>query len=115
MRLLAALLLMQWTAGLPTRARAAASAGEAVVICSSEGMRTVHFGPDGSPVAPQDAAPGCCLLCLGPPAGANLVSGPDLLPPSVVAAPDMVMAAAARTLALRPPPRIHHSRAPPIS
>lgn len=115
MRLLAALLLTQWVAGLPAHARAMASVGEAVVICSPEGMRTVHLGPDGEPVAPHDAALGCCLLCLGPSAGGDLASRPELPPPSVVAAPDIVMVTAARALSLRPPPRIHHSRAPPTS
>ncbi len=113
MLLLAGLLLVQWMAGLPAHARAMAAVGEDVVICSPDGMRTLRLGPDGQPIAPQDAALGCCLLCLGPVIGGNLASGPDLPPPSLVAAPDMVMATVARTLALRPPLRIHHSRAPP--
>jgi hypothetical protein len=92
-----------------------ASVGEAIVICSPDGMRTVHVGPDGQPIEPQKAALGCCVLCPGPVAGGTLESGPELPPPSLVPAPEVTIAAVARALALRPPTRIHHSRAPPIS
>lgn len=115
LRVLAVLLLTQWLTGAQAHARAMASAGEDIVICSAEGMRTIRIGPDGEPVTPQDVALSCCQLCPAPAAGGNLASGPALPPPTLVAGPEIALATTARSLALRPMPRIHHSRAPPIS
>ncbi|PHK94857.1 hypothetical protein CR162_11260 [Pseudoroseomonas rhizosphaerae] len=117
LRLLAALLLVQWGGGLLPHLRAmAAVPGEAVVICTPEGYHTIRLGPDGTPGdAPEKPKGGCCLLCQAPATSAGLPP-PDRLPePRLVAAPAMAMAAAMRALAFRPPPRVLHSRAPPIS
>lgn len=117
LRLLAVLLLVQWGGGLLPHLRAmAAQPGEAVVICTPEGFHTVRLGPDGTPVdAPEPLQGACCLLCQVPATGADLLRPPVLPEPRLVAAPEVAMAATVRQLAFRPPPRILHSRAPPLS
>jgi hypothetical protein len=114
LRLLALLLILQ-PAGLPWPHAGAALAGEAIVICSPDGTRTVLLGPDGQPLPPEDAALACCLLCQGPLAGVALLPAPALPTPAMVAAPDPAMAEAVRRLCFRPPPATHRSRAPPLS
>jgi hypothetical protein len=115
LRLLALLLLMQWGGGPFPHQGAMALVGEAVVICSPDGLHTVRLGPDGTPVKPSPSTAACCLLFQVPMSGGDLVPLPTLPEPRVVAAPDTAVLAAVRTLSFRPAPRAHQSRAPPIS
>ena len=116
LRLLVLLLVAQWVGAVPMPLRAMAAAGEAVVICSVDGMRTIHLGPDGRPAEPPPAdALHCALMCLGPVTGDGLPPPPVLPPPAAVAAADPVMVAAVRALLFLPPPRTQRSRAPPLS
>ena len=80
-RLIAALLLMQ-TALAPSLCLArAANVGVATVICSPDGDRTVHLGPDGQEMpAPQSMA-GFCLACHALPQ-ADLPAPPMLSTPA---------------------------------
>jgi hypothetical protein len=115
LRLLALLLLMQWGGWPLPHLGSMAAAGELTVICSPEGMREVRIGPDGKPAEPHPMAMGCCLMCQGPLAGADLLPPPTLPHPRVVAAPPMAMVEAVRQLLFSPPPSLHRSRAPPLS
>ncbi|PWC27661.1 hypothetical protein CR165_16710 [Pseudoroseomonas aestuarii] len=114
LRLLAVLLLAQWSGGLPAHLRAMAAMGEAVVICSPDGTYTLHLGADGRPAKPAPATAICCLLCQTP-AGGDLAPPPALPTPRNMAAPEVAMAAAVRAFSFRPLPRTQHSRAPPVS
>jgi hypothetical protein len=115
LRLLALLLLMQWGGWPLPHLGGMALAGDVTVICSPDGMREVRIGPDGKPIDPPHPSTGCCLMCQGPLAGADLLPPPRLPPPRVVAAPDRAMVEMARQLSFHPPPSTHRSRAPPAS
>ncbi len=81
LRLIAAVLLLQ-TVVAPAHclAMAAAPAGMEAVICTAEGMRTVHLGPDGQEMPAGHEEGGFCLTCHALPqaavAGAPVVSEP---------------------------------------
>ncbi|MGX9964896.1 hypothetical protein ACVFYP_16315 [Roseomonas sp. F4] len=62
--LFVAVLLMQ-TLVAPAHCflRMAASAGWDVLICSPEGMRSVHIGSDGQEIPSHPMAPGFCAAC----------------------------------------------------
>lgn len=64
LRLIAAVLLLQ-TVVAPAHclAMAAAPAGMEAVICTAEGMRTVHLGPDGQEMPAGHEHGGFCLAC----------------------------------------------------
>jgi hypothetical protein len=68
LRLVAAVLLLQAViAPAHCLAMAAAPAGLEVVICSTEGMRTVHLGPDGQEKPAGHEEAGFCAACPVPP------------------------------------------------
>ncbi|WP_159999312.1 DUF2946 family protein [Roseomonas sp. 18066] len=120
LRLLALLLLLQWGAGLwPHLGGMAgtAQAGEMVIICTPDGFHSLRIGPDGQPLEEDGPslpkAAGCCQLCQAPLTGADLVPGPVLPAPRLVAGPAIAMVAQVQALSFRPPPAIRHSRAPP--
>jgi hypothetical protein len=115
LRLLALLLLMQWGGWPLPHLSSMAMTGELTVICSPDGMREARIGLDGKPVEQPPMPTGCCLMCQGPLAGADLVPLPKLPQPRVVAAPSMAMVEAVRQLTFSPPPSTHRSRAPPIA
>jgi hypothetical protein len=115
LRLLALLLLMQWGGWPLPHLSSMAAAGELTVICSPEGTHEVRIGRDGKPVEQPPMSMGCCLMCQGPLAGADLVPPPRLPEPRIVAAPPMAMVAAVRHLSFSPPPSTHRSRAPPVA
>jgi hypothetical protein len=107
-RLIAFALLLQ--AGLAPAhclARAAGPAGMETVICSADGMRSLHLGPDGQEVPAQDAGQGVCLACPALPQAA-LPAAPEVAGPAWVAAGPAWHPAAAEGL---PPP----ARAPPFA
>jgi hypothetical protein len=63
-RLLAAILLVQAVlAPAHALAMAAAPAGLAVVLCSPEGPRILHLGPDGQEMPADQTAQGFCAAC----------------------------------------------------
>ena len=66
-RLVAALLLLQWAGAVLPHARAMGMLGRAVAVelCSPAGMRTVLLGEDGKPL-PTAHDLDCCDLCQGP-------------------------------------------------
>ncbi|WP_419896371.1 DUF2946 family protein [Roseomonas sp. USHLN139] len=120
LRLLALLLLLQWGAGLwPHLGGMAgtAQAAETIVICTPDGFHNLRLGPDGQALPEEPSglpkAAGCCQLCQAPLTGADLVPGPVLPAPRLVAGPAIAMAAQVRALSFAPPPAIRHSRAPP--
>lgn len=115
--LLSLLLLLQWGAGLVPHLRAmAASPSGAVIICSPDGMRTLHLDAEGQPTDP-DKAPGmggCCMLCPGPLGLGAPETGPVAAP---VALWQRLLAARPLVVDQLPPPRpgeAHPPRAPPI-
>ncbi|WP_137126954.1 DUF2946 family protein [Roseomonas sp. HF4] len=63
-RLVAAVLFVQVVAA-PAHCLAlvSAPAGLAAVICSAEGARTVHLGPDGQEMPAHEAGRGFCPAC----------------------------------------------------
>lgn len=64
LRLIAAVLLLQ-TVVAPAHclAMAAPPAGMEAVICSAEGMRTIHLGPDGQEMPAGHEEGGFCAAC----------------------------------------------------
>ncbi|WBV45181.1 DUF2946 family protein [Pseudoroseomonas cervicalis] len=114
--LLSLLLLLQWGAGLVPHLRAmAATSSDAIIICSPDGMRTLHLDAEGQPTDP-DKAPGmgCCMLCPGPLALGAPQTGPV---PAPVALWQRLLAARPLVADRLPPPRpddAHPPRAPPI-
>jgi hypothetical protein len=70
-RLIAAVLLLQVVlAPAQCLAMAAVPAGLDAVVCSPEGARTIHIGPDGQEMPAQDAAAGVCAVCAALPQAA---------------------------------------------
>ena len=114
-RLLAFLLFLQVVlAPALCLAHAGGILGSGVEICTAEGLRVVHLGPDGSPTdqAPSAAHDGFCPVCHALPQAAGL-DAPVLPAPAWVLA---VTAWDAPGLAA-PPPAIRGppsgARAPP--
>ncbi len=63
-RLLAAIVLAQVVlAPAHCLAMAAAPPGFATVLCTAEGYRTIHLGPDGRALPGDGMAPGFCAAC----------------------------------------------------
>ncbi|MFC7736054.1 DUF2946 family protein [Roseomonas sp. GCM10028921] len=77
-RLIALLLLLQWSGAVLPHARAMAALGRAMAVelCSPSGMRTVLVDEAGAPLKPAPDSM-CCDLCGGPPALA--VEDPQVL------------------------------------
>jgi hypothetical protein len=116
LRVVAVLLLVQWTAALEPCLSALARIGgaQAVELCSpGEAPRVILIGEDGKPVQPM-APHGGCLLCQ--------VGGPAILPQAPVV-PAATIAYAASRPAIIPaglpplPPRgpPQQPRAPPVA
>lgn len=107
-RLLAAVLFVQVVAA-PAHclAMASAPAGLAAVICSTEGARTIHLGPDGQEMPAHDAGPGFCPACHALPQ-VTLPSAPVPPAPAWAGAVPAWTPTVAETL---PPP----ARAPPFA
>lgn len=72
---LALLLVMQW-GGAFAHCIGALGAGQAVEICTTDGIRTLHLDAEGQPTAPGAASHDSCPLCPG--ATAALPDGPEL-------------------------------------
>ena len=108
LRLLAAVLLLQAVLA-PALCLAAGRGGLAVEICTAEGLRTIHAGPDGTLAEPHHI--GACQACHALPQGAAL-DVPALPVPAWIALPPAAPAAAT-TLppGIRGPPG--GARAPP--
>ena len=74
------LLVMQWGGAFAHCIGAlgigALGATQAVEICTTEGIRTLHLDAEGQPAAPDAAAHDSCPLCPG--ATAALPDGPQL-------------------------------------
>ncbi len=87
-RLIAALLLMQTVLAPALCLAHAASAGMATVICSPDGDRTVHLGPDGEELPAPEAHSGFCLACHALPQ-ADLPAAPMLSTPAEPGSPIM--------------------------
>lgn len=67
-RLIAAILLVQVVlAPAHCLAMASVSAGIEAVICSPDGTRTIHVGPDGQEAPVHEASRGFCAACHGLP------------------------------------------------
>jgi hypothetical protein len=106
-RLVAAVLLLQ-VAMAPAHclAMAAAPAGMEAVICSAEGTRTIHLGPDGQEMPAHDAGQGFCAACPALP-HAVMPTPPAVPPPAWV-----VTAGWGASPSVAPPPP---ARAPPFA
>ncbi len=93
-------------------AMAATPSGLAAVICSADGTRTIHVGPDGQEMPVHDSGAGACLACPALPQAVALVP-PAVPAPAWVSAPVAWHALAAEALppAARAPP--FAPRAPP--
>lgn len=105
-RLVAAVLLLQvLLAPAHCLAMAAAPAGLETVICSADGMRTVHVGPDGQEMPAHEAGQGFCLACPALPHAA-MPEAPQAVEPAWVATTVAWHAAGAAALppAARAPP-----------
>lgn len=89
---LALLLSLQWGAAFAhcLAPLAATAAGQAVEICTAEGMQTMLLGEDGQPQSPTPHAHDSCPLCPG-------AAAPAAEAPALPAAP-------VRYAALVPPP-----------
>ena len=100
-RLIAAILLLQVVlAPAHCLVMAATPAGLAAVICSPDGTRTLHLGPDGqeAPVADEGFCPGCHAV-----PQVALPAAPAVAQPIALQEGPAWYAAAAE--ALPPPPR----------
>lgn len=108
LRLVAAVLLLQAVmAPAHCLATAAAPAGLEAVICSADGMRTVHLGPAGQELPDAHDDSGFCAACPIPPQ-AMLPEPPALPSPAWAGALPAWHAAAPSAL---PPP----ARGPPFA
>ncbi|UPG71139.1 DUF2946 family protein [Roseomonas gilardii subsp. gilardii] len=123
LRLLAILLLLQWAGGMLPHLLPGIShgvspdgvKGETVMICSPDGMRTIQLGEDGQPAGRDAAPPLCCLLCPGPMPGAEPTPLPTIQGPREATAPAIATLALVRLFSFLDPPRVRHSRAPPLA
>ena len=92
--MLALLLAMQWGVAF-AHCLHALGVGQGVVICTADGVRTIHLDAEGQPVAPGEVAHDSCPLCPG--GVAPVAAGPQLpavavayariLPPPVAGLP----------------------------
>lgn len=107
-RLVAAILLIQVVlAPAHCLAMAPAPGGMETVICSPDGARSLHLGPDGREVPAHESAAGFCAACPALPQMA--LPAPSALPaPAWIAAGPAWHAAAPESL---PPP----ARGPPFA
>ncbi|MGI9128902.1 MAG: hypothetical protein ACR2IG_11880 [Roseomonas sp.] len=87
-RLIASLLLVQTVLAPALCLAHAASAGMATVICSPDGDRTVHLGPNGEELPAPEVHGGFCLACHALPQAdipaASLVSAPAELGTAII-------------------------------
>jgi hypothetical protein len=80
-RLIAALLLVQTVLAPALCLAHTSNAGMAAVICSPDGDRTVHLGPNGEELPAPEAHSGFCLACHALPQ-ADLPAAPLLSTPA---------------------------------
>ena len=108
--MLALLLAMQWGVAF-AHCLHALGAGQGVVICTADGVRTIHLDARGHPVAPGEVAHDSCPLCPG--GVAPVAAGPQLPAVPVAMADRAASPVAGLPPAARAPPQ--QPRAPPAA